>query len=64
MRSFGSADAYFAWGYGGQLVLVFDDLRSVVVVTSRSDVDGATSTAVSYSIFSVITDHVVPALGG
>jgi len=62
LRAFGPADAYFAWGYGGQFIFVFPTLDAVVVVTSRSDVDGATSTAVSYAIFSALTDHLVPAL--
>ena len=64
VRTFGSTDAYFAWGYGGQFVFVFPTLEAVVVITSRSDVDGATAGEVAYGIFEVITTHVVPALGG
>lgn len=38
IRDIGGATACFAWGYGGQYILVFRDLSLVVVATSSPDV--------------------------
>ncbi len=38
IRDFGGATACFAWGYGGQYIMVFRDLDLVVVATSSPDV--------------------------
>jgi CubicO group peptidase (beta-lactamase class C family) len=37
-RRFAGHDSCFAWGFGGQYILVFRDLDLVVVTTSRADV--------------------------
>jgi CubicO group peptidase (beta-lactamase class C family) len=39
MRDFGGRQACFAWGFGGQYVMVFRDLNLVVVTTSSTAVD-------------------------
>ena len=59
-RDFGGRDACFAWGYGGQYVMVFRDLGLVVVTTS--------STAVSderrdhrRQIFDIVERLILPA---
>jgi CubicO group peptidase (beta-lactamase class C family) len=39
MRDFGGHEGCFAWGYGGQYVMVFRDLDLVVVTTSSTAVD-------------------------
>jgi CubicO group peptidase (beta-lactamase class C family) len=38
MRDFGGRQGCFAWGYGGQYVMVFRDLDLVVVTTSSTEV--------------------------
>jgi CubicO group peptidase (beta-lactamase class C family) len=39
MRDFAGHQACFAWGYGGQYIMVFRDLNLVVVTTSSTAVD-------------------------
>jgi CubicO group peptidase (beta-lactamase class C family) len=39
MRDFASRRSCFAWGYGGQYVMVFRDLNLVIVTTSSTAVD-------------------------
>ena len=40
LRDFGGRQGCFAWGYGGQYVMVFRDLDLVVVTTSSTDTSG------------------------
>jgi CubicO group peptidase (beta-lactamase class C family) len=58
-QDFGGHRACFAWGYGGQYIMVFRDLRTVIAVTS--------STAVSDErrgyrrrLFELIQTHLLP----
>jgi hypothetical protein len=37
MRDFGGRQGCFAWGYGGQYVMIFRDLDLVVVTTSSTE---------------------------
>jgi CubicO group peptidase (beta-lactamase class C family) len=39
MRDFGGREGCFAWGYGGQYVMIFRDLDLVVVTTSSTTAD-------------------------
>ena len=59
IQDFDGHDACFAWGFGGQYIMVFRDLQLVVAVTS--------STAVSderhgyrRQLFDLLEDHVLP----
>ena len=63
MQSFGRHRACFAWGFGGQYIMVFRDLDLVIVVTS--------STAVSderrgyrRQLFDLIEQHVLAPIAG
>ena len=60
IQDFAGHRACFAWGYGGQYIMVFRDLRLVIAVTS--------STAVSEErrgyrrrLFDLIENHILPA---
>jgi CubicO group peptidase (beta-lactamase class C family) len=60
IQTIGGRQACFAWGFGGQYILVFRELDLVVVVTS--------STAMSderfdyrRALFNLIGEHVLPA---
>jgi CubicO group peptidase (beta-lactamase class C family) len=61
IQTIGGREACFAWGFGGQYIMVFRELDLVVVITS--------STAMSderfdyrRALFNLIAEHVLPAM--
>jgi CubicO group peptidase (beta-lactamase class C family) len=58
----GGYGMFMAYGYGGQLVVVFPDLNLVVVSTARHLVDPDTSNVQEWAIFDIIARYIVPAV--
>ncbi|HET9423910.1 MAG TPA: serine hydrolase [Gemmatimonadaceae bacterium] len=54
---------YFAWGYGGQYIFIIPALETTIVITSNPDArsreDGHRR-----ALFEMITDRIIPAVGG
>lgn len=55
-------DLFMAYGYGGQLVVVFPGLNLIVVSTADHRVDPDTSTVQEWAIFDIISTHILPAV--
>jgi CubicO group peptidase (beta-lactamase class C family) len=55
-------DLFMAYGYGGQLVVVFPGLNLIVVSTADHRVDPDTSTAQEWAIFDIISRYILPAV--
>ena len=60
MQSFNGERACFAWGFGGQYILVFRDLDLVVVVTSATT-DSDERRGYRRQLFDLLEAHVLPA---
>jgi CubicO group peptidase (beta-lactamase class C family) len=59
IQDFDGYDACFAWGYGGQYVMVFDDLDLVVVFTSATTVSEERR-GHRRQLFDLLEDHILP----
>ena len=57
----GTHTACYAWGYGGQYVLVFRDLQTVVVATSSTDV-GEERRGYRRELLDLVGRDILPAL--
>ncbi len=62
IRDFGGAEACFAWGYGGQYILVFSGLQLVVVTTS-STTTGEERRDHRRQLFDLVERHIVGPMG-
>jgi CubicO group peptidase (beta-lactamase class C family) len=60
MQTFGGHRACFAWGFGGQYIMVFRDLDLVVVVTSATTVSDERH-GYRRQLFDLLESHVLPA---
>jgi CubicO group peptidase (beta-lactamase class C family) len=60
-RDFGGRQGCFAWGYGGQYIIVFRESNAIVVTTSATDV-GDERRDHRRQIFDIIERLVLPAL--
>jgi CubicO group peptidase (beta-lactamase class C family) len=60
-RDFAGHQGCFAWGYGGQYVIVFRDLNAIVVTTSAADVSDERRDH-RRQIFDIIERVILPAL--
>jgi CubicO group peptidase (beta-lactamase class C family) len=58
IRDFAGAEACFAWGYGGQYILVFPDRQLVVVTTSSTDA-GEERRGHRRAVFNLIETHIL-----
>ena len=58
IRDFAGAEACFAWGYGGQYILVFPELQLVVVTTSSTST-GEERRGHRRLIFDLVETHIV-----
>jgi CubicO group peptidase (beta-lactamase class C family) len=58
IREFAGAEACFAWGYGGQYILVFPE-RQLVVVTTSSTAVGEERHGHRRAIFDLIETHIL-----
>jgi CubicO group peptidase (beta-lactamase class C family) len=63
IRDFNGREGCFAWGYGGQYVIVFRDLELVVVTTSVTTPD-AERRDYRRSIFGLVENHILGPLAG
>lgn len=59
IQDFAGQDACFAWGFGGQYILVFHDLDLVVVVTSSTTVSDE-RWGYRRQLFDLIEAHILP----
>jgi CubicO group peptidase (beta-lactamase class C family) len=59
IQDIGEHRACFAWGYGGQYIMVFDDLDMVVVVTSNPTVSDERR-GYRRQLFELLETHVLP----
>jgi CubicO group peptidase (beta-lactamase class C family) len=59
IQEFGGHRACFAWGYGGQYIFVFRDLRLVVAVTSSATVS-EDRWGYRRQLFDLLEQHVLP----
>jgi CubicO group peptidase (beta-lactamase class C family) len=60
-RDFAGHEACFAWGYGGQYILVFPDLQLVVVTTSSTSA-GEERRGHRRAIFDLVETQILPAM--
>ena len=60
-QNFDGHRACFAWGFGGQYILVFDELDLVVVVTSATDVSDERR-GYRRQLFDLLEQHLLPAV--
>jgi len=60
-RDFAGRKACFAWGYGGQYILVFRDLDVVIVTTSTTDVSDERRDH-RRQIFDIVERLILPAI--
>jgi CubicO group peptidase (beta-lactamase class C family) len=63
IQTFGRHRACFAWGFGGQYLMVFRDLNLVVAVTSATTVSDERR-GYRRQLFDLLETHVLPAAGG
>ncbi len=61
IREFAGHDSCFAWGFGGQYILVFRHLDLVVVTTSTPDVSDERR-GHRRMIFDIIESHILPSI--
>ena len=61
IQDFGGHRACFAWGFGGQYVMVFPSLELVVAVTSSTDVSDERR-GYRRQLFDLLETHVLPAV--
>jgi CubicO group peptidase (beta-lactamase class C family) len=59
LRDFGGEESCFAWGYGGQYILLFRDLDLVIVTTSATTVS-EDRRDYRQAIFDLIQTHILP----
>lgn len=63
MTDFRGYETYFAWGYGGQYIVIIPRLETTIVITSdpeaRSREEGHRA-----ALFDAIINQIIPALGG
>jgi CubicO group peptidase (beta-lactamase class C family) len=59
IQQIGGHRACFAWGYGGQYIMVFRDLDLVVVVTSNPNVSDERR-GYRRQLFDLLATHVLP----
>ena len=59
MQTFAGHRACFAWGFGGQYIMVFRDLDLVVVVTSATTISDERH-GHRQQLFSLLESHVLP----
>ena len=62
LRDFAGRQGCFAWGYGGQYVIVFRDLGLVVVTTSSASVSDERRDH-RRQIFDIVERQILPAAG-
>jgi CubicO group peptidase (beta-lactamase class C family) len=55
-------DIFTAWGWGGQFIFCVPDLRLVIAVHSRSEVDAALANQQEAAILDVIVNRILPAV--
>ena len=55
-------DIFMAYGYGGQLVIVFPGLELIVVSTANDQVDPDTSTVQEWAIFDIVSKYILPSV--
>ena len=58
-QQFGGRRACFAWGFGGQYIMVFRDLDLVVVITSATDVSDERR-GYRRQLFDLLETHILP----
>jgi CubicO group peptidase (beta-lactamase class C family) len=63
IQDIGGQRACFAWGYGGQYIMVFRELDLVVVVTSNPNVSDERR-GYRRALFDLLRTHVLPAAAG
>jgi CubicO group peptidase (beta-lactamase class C family) len=63
VQDIGGHRACFAWGYGGQYIMVFRELELVVVVTSNPNVSDERR-GYRRRLFDLLATHVLPIVGG
>jgi CubicO group peptidase (beta-lactamase class C family) len=63
IQDFGEHRACFAWGYGGQYIMVFRELDLVVVVTSDPSVSDERR-GYRRGLFDLLEDHLLPRFAG
>ncbi len=56
-------DSYFAWGHGGQFIFLFPSWDLQVVVTSKWNVDQATSGQSAGAVFAYVDNQILPTVG-
>lgn len=61
IQDFGGHRACFAWGFGGQYIMVFPSLELVVAVTSSTDVSDERR-GYRRQLFDLLETHVLPAV--
>ncbi|MGH9160422.1 MAG: serine hydrolase domain-containing protein [Vicinamibacteraceae bacterium] len=61
IQQIGDRQACFAWGFGGQYVLVFRELELVVAITSSVDVSDERF-GYRRSLFDLLEQHILPAI--
>jgi CubicO group peptidase (beta-lactamase class C family) len=62
-RTFAGREGCFAWGFGGQYILIFRELELVVVTTSAADVSDERR-GHRRAIFDIIERHILPRIAG
>ena len=63
-RRFANTPIYYAWGHGGQRVLVLPEPGLVVVTTAGLPANGRSRNGINRAIDRIVVEHVIGALSG
>ncbi len=62
LGQFNDLDMFMGYGYGGQFVMVFEELDLIIVTTANKDVPPEATTEQEWAIFDMVADYILPAL--
>jgi len=62
LGQFNEKDVFMGYGYGGQFVMVFEELDLIIVATANNNVPPEATDEQEWAIFEIVAEYILPAV--